>query len=51
MYRNTLGIPDRALSEKQAMTPGQFQQLQANLMGKVEKLSWQSLARRGKGIL
>ena len=49
VYWNTLGIPDRALSEKQAMTPGQFQQLQANLMGKVEKMSWQSLARRGKG--
>lgn len=49
VYWNTLGIPDRALSEKQPMTPGQFQELQANLMGKVEKLSWQSLARRGKG--
>lgn len=48
VYWNTIGVPDRARSEKQDMTPDQFQKLQETLMGKVKKLSWQSLAQYGK---
>lgn len=49
VYWNNHGVPDRALSKKQAMTPGQFFELQKERMGKVETLSWQSLAWWGKG--
>ncbi|MCI7600173.1 MAG: hypothetical protein MSS75_03895 [Megasphaera sp.] len=49
VYWNTVGVPDRARSKKLAMNPAQFQELQKKRKDKVEKLSWQSLARYGQG--
>lgn len=49
VYWNTVGVPDRARSKKLAMNPAQFQELQKKRKDKVERLSWQSLARYGQG--
>ena len=49
VFWNNTGNPDSARSEKTAMTPDQFQLLQGSLMDRVKNLSWQPLARYGRG--